>query len=174
MNMTKTTSVALFGAIFALMGAAACGYALYINAKMGAELTVRAQAIADNNEKILSLKNLRETYDRSKEEREQLSAFALTEDEVGDFLTEVERLGQSKGVTITTSALKVEKKKDVPDQLSVEFVVEGKEEQVRAMIDLFEKLPYPSMLSTLSLALNEGTKTKATVKILITLVKYDR
>ncbi len=174
MNITKTTSVALLGAVFALLGVAACGYALYINSKMGAELTVRAQAIADNNEKILSLKNLRETYDRSKEEREQLSAFALTEDEVGDFLTEVERFGQLQGVTITTSALKVEKKKDVPDQLAVEFVVEGKEEQVRAMIDLFEKLPYPSMLSTLTLALNEGTKTKATVKILITLVKYDR
>jgi hypothetical protein len=117
---------------------------------------------------------MKDVYERSREEREELSRFALTEDEAGDFLIEIERLGAAQGVSITTGALKVEKKKDTPDRLAVEFVIEGSESQVRSVLALLETLPYPSSLGTLTLALGAGEKTKSTVQVLITLVKYDR
>jgi hypothetical protein len=174
MNMKTTTGVAIVSLLFAIAGFAACGYMVYVTARMGSEITSRAQTIADNNEKIQSLKSMKEVYERSSEEREELSGFALTEDEAGDFLTEIERLGKEQGVSITTGALKVEKKKDTPDQLAVEFVIEGSEAQVRNVMSLLETLPYPSLLASATLAVEPDKKAKSTVKVLITLVKYDR
>jgi hypothetical protein len=147
---------------------------VYATARTGSELTARAQAIADNDEKMRSLKSMKETFESSKEEREALSSFALTEDEVGDFLTEIERLGTGQGVSITTGALKVEKKKDTPDKLAVEFAIEGDAKKVRTVLQLFEMLPYPSILSGLTLVEPEGKEARGSVQVLITLVKYDR
>jgi hypothetical protein len=174
MSIRTTTSVALFSGCFAVVGIGTSIYMMYVTAMMGSELTLRAQTIADNNEKVRSLKSMQATYERSKSERQELSTFALTEDEAGDFLTEIERLGESQGVSITTGALKVEKKKDTPDFLAVEFIIEGKEENVRKTIELFEFLPYPSSLATLTLDTSEKEQSKSSVKVLVTLIKYDR
>ncbi len=174
MKISTTTSVALVSGLFAFAGVCACAYMVYATARTGSELTGRAQAIADNEEKMRSLKSMKNMFERSREERQVLSTFALTEDEAGEFLTEIERLGKEQGVSITTSALKVEKKKDTPDQLSVEFAIEGSEASVREIIKLFEVLPYPSELVNLTLVFEEGGVAKSTVKILITLVRYDR
>ena len=71
-------------------------------------------------------------------------------------------------------ALKVERKKDTPDQLAVEFIIEGNELHVRKVISLLETLPYPSILSNLTLSVDTEVETKSTVKILVTLVNYDQ
>jgi hypothetical protein len=124
------------------------------------------------NNKLQAYKELKATYERTTQLRSELEAFALTEANAADFLTFIEAAGEREGVRITTNNIKVEKKKDTPDTLVVQFVVEGKEQHVRRMVSLLEGLPYRSYLSSLQLSRTNDAYS-ATVDIMVLLVKYD-
>jgi hypothetical protein len=172
-NLHTTRTVAIIAALFFIGAVCVYAYALYHTSSMGGMLRERLQTIANSNEKIRSSQDLQGLYETSKEDRERLRSFALTQDEAGDFLTEIERMGTQVGVAITTNGLKVEKKKDTPDQLVIQFTLEGTEQAVRTMVQMLEVLPYPSYLSGLTLSEGE-TQYRGTVDIVVLLSEYDR
>jgi hypothetical protein len=140
---------------------------------MGETLLQNTQTIENSNAKIRAYKELQGEFESTQAERRELSTFALTEDEAGDFLTEIEAVGTELRVAITTNALKVEKQKDTPDTLQVQFALEGTEENVRRVLALFESLPYPSIVSGFGLSYEKEGLVKGTVDVSVILVKYD-
>lgn len=173
MSTSKTTNVLIFSILFMLLASGVCASVIYTVGKMGGELKLRAQAIADNSAKIRTYKELLTQYKETADKRSQLDAFVLTENEVGGFLTEIERIGTAQNIHITTNSLKIDKKPDTSDKLLVQFGLIGNEENVRRMLTLLESLPYPSTLTALTLSHGKDTPTESTVDISVTLVKHD-
>lgn len=174
MSGHTTKTVALISVIFFVSAVSAYGYAVLMTAQMGQVLRSHFETIANTNAKTQVYYDLMKTFEASTQTRAELGAFVLTEGEAGDFLTEIEKVGTTQRVAITTHALKVEKKKDTPDVLAIQFGIEGEEENVRHVITLFETLPYPSSIEALSLVRNIEGITKATIDVQIILVTYDR
>lgn len=171
----KTTHLVLsIASLFTAASLAATVFVVYTVHTQGTELEGHVQAIANSNEKIKAYKDLLVQYERTTAERHALSEFALIEDEAGSFLTEIEKIGVARGVTIKTNSLKVEKQKGSPDQLLVQFFLEGTKEAVHQVITAFETLPYHSSLSSLTLSVLEEGTVASIIDLKVSLVKYDK
>jgi hypothetical protein len=168
----KTNSIALVSLLFALSSGLLFTWVLYEVTTAGRSLTERVTTIADTRAKERSYKELELQVLQTKEQRATLDSFVLTEDSTGAFLTEIERLGASQGVTLTTNALKVVSQKDAPDTLQVQFSIEGGEQEVKKMLTILETLPYHSIVSSLAITKEEG-QVRSVADLSITLFKHD-
>ena len=172
--MHKTYVVIFMACTYAVVAFLIAGSVFYFAYTKGNELENRVQTIVNASVKLKVYKELWVQYEASAPERALLAEFALTEDEVGTFLTEIEKIGITKGVLITTNSLKIDKKPDTPDKLLIQFALEGDMFKIKQMIELFETVPYHSLINTLIFATEENGLVKATVDLSITLVKYDK
>lgn len=174
MSTRKTKLIAIIASIYALGALLIVSFVIYRVHTQGTQVEVSVQTIANSNAKIKAYKDLWVQFEATKEERSALSEFVLTEDEAGTFLTEIERIGTSQGVSITTSSLKVEKVADSADELRMQFILEGSESGVKKMITMLETLPYRSSLTSLTFTTQENGKVRSTVDLSIALVAYDK
>jgi hypothetical protein len=170
--MKSTQQKAFFVLLITLTSVGILGVMLFITTQMGEQLMERITAIETAHKKQLAYKELKATYERTDALRTELSGFALTEEQAADFLTKVEAVGVQQGIGITTNNIKIEKKKDTPDMLLVQFSIEGSETNVRKTIELFEQLPYRSYLSSIVLTRSES-EYKATVDVAVILLRYE-
>jgi hypothetical protein len=173
MKTSKTHFVLLLGGLLLMSALCACLWMLYLVTTAGQTLASHVETIANNEAKEKAYADLAAVVESTRVQREQLSSFILTENTTGDFLTVIESLGSSQGVSLTTTSLKVTKQKTGPDTLQVEFEVAGTEGAVKKMIGVFETLPYLSTVSTLSIKTPVGKETSATIGLAMTLFSYD-
>lgn len=171
MTENKTRIIAIIALIYL---AAACGIYFTVAREValaGKSLEERVDAIVATNSKEKVYRDLSELVEKTKTERETLAGFVLEEEETGNFLTNIERLGVEQGVVLVTNSLKVEKQKDAPDLLSVQFALEGQEQHVRKMLTIFETLPYHSNVAALTFMREPDGTTKSTIDLTVTLLK---
>ncbi len=169
----KTNTVVLAALLFALLSMGVFAWVFYEVTTAGRSLTERVDTIADTRAKERAYKELTLQVAQTKEQRDALNSFVLTEDGTGAFLTEIEHLGTIQGVELTTNSLKVVTLKDSPDTLQVQFGIVGEEQAVKKMVTILESLPYHSVVSSLSLTKESGEKMRSVVDLAVTLFKHD-
>jgi ribose 5-phosphate isomerase RpiB len=169
----KTNTIALVSLLFALCSGGICSWVFYEIITSGQSLTDRVTTIADTRAKERAYKDLAKQVAKTEVQRTTLNSFVLTEEGTGAFLTQIEQLGVSQGVTLTTNSLKVVAQKDLPNVLQVQFSVVGKEQLVKKVLSILEALPYHSVISTLTLSKSAGGQAQALIDLSVTLFKHD-
>lgn len=169
----KTLIVGIFSIVYAVFALGILGFTFYQIVGEGKALTERIEAIGSKNAQTKMYADLAALVKSTTVERLNLSNYVLTEEGTSAFLTNVEALGTSQGVTLTTNSLKVDTKAGSFDELAIEFEISGTESAVKNMIVLLEKLPYHSSLTDLTLTRETNGRTKSTIGLVVTLAKHE-
>jgi hypothetical protein len=154
----------------------------------GSLLTAQIIAIEQNVSKEKMVTDLELAMAKTKEERNAIGAFVLTEDKTSVFLTDIEKVAATQKVALTTNSLEVVKpvKKvasgtttpqtqettaSLFDTLAISFLIEGQEDDVKKMLHVFETLPYHSTVNMFSLKREAGGYAKGTLNLSVSLLK---
>jgi len=173
--MTSKTFLIFIGAcVYFLAASAALLVMIYTVEKSGRELESRVALINDQNAKIKMYTELSRLLEQSASQRAELSSYVLKEDQTSSFLTEIESLASIRSVQLTTQSLKVIPKDGKFDELSIEFAIEGSEKSVEEMLQILEKLPYHSKLSSVLLSKEQTGDLSGSVKLSLSLYMYDQ
>jgi len=172
MQMNRTHFVKIFALVYLLATSALLFWVVYEITTTAATLKERVDTIAYTKAKEKVYKDLSVLVGETQVDRQKLTEFVLTEDQTGTFLTDIERIGQAQGVLLTTNSLNVVESVEGPDQLLVQFAVDGKEVAVKKMLTIFETLPYHSQISSINFESDEEGNAKSTLDVVITLVDY--
>ena len=191
MTIKNTYIIGIVAVIYVLVAAACLAWVLHAVSISGALLTERISVIETNSVREKANKDLTALLESTKQEREVIDGYLLTEDKTSSFLTDMEYIAHSQGVTLTTNSLEVVKplKKAVAtssasttapvdvqfnplfQQLAVSFAVEGSEMGVKKMLQVIENLPYHSQVTAFSLNRQSVSAAKGTISLNITLLK---
>ncbi len=173
--ITHKTKIVVIGAtLYLIMSAVLLAGVTYAVIVVGKKLEDRIIAIAEKDARVRAHTSLQKLMEETREDREELSTYILTEDQTSTFLTNIESLGSEVGVELTTGSLEVVKKEGLFNELLIQFKIEGDESSVMKMHLLFETLPYRSKIAALSLSRAEGGRTESTLQIAVTLLKHDQ
>lgn len=102
------------------------------------------------------LKELTQTLEETKYEREVIKNSILKEENIIDLLTLIESLGKEQGVSVVTNSLNVTPINATFETLVVTVGVEGSYESVLHILELFETLPYQSTVNKVQITHTEG------------------
>lgn len=173
MKITRRTFViGIIALAYLAVAASGLAWMIYGVSVSGAALKDRVAAIEDKNAKVRAYTELSSLMDETKAERAELTQYVLTEDQTSSFLTDVETLGKTLGVTLTTLSLKAVEHEDSFNELVVEFAVEGNAVNVEHMLKAFEVLPYHSSVRSLSLVRGNNGMVKSTIAVSVTLLGH--
>lgn len=113
--------------------------------------------------------------DETKEERERLTQFVLTEGSVIDFITNIEALAHSLQLSFNTQTITPEKTKDTNfDELSMSFDFSGPKPVAEYMISVLETTPHHSYIRDLSVRQSEGGAVwSVNLVLVVTIAAYD-
>jgi hypothetical protein len=163
--------IALLGLIYFLASLAVFGFTEWKIYSLGKELESKVALIAEKNAKVRMYNELSRLIEETKMERLALEAHVLTEEETSSFLTEIEMLGRSQGVTLNTQSLSVFPSEGIADDLVIEFGLSGSESAVRKMLSLFETLPYHSNVIFMSVRDEGGASVQGNIKLSVSLLR---
>lgn len=174
--MTRRTHiVGIFALAYLFFAMSALAWVIYEVSVSGQDLLDRVAAIADKNAKVKTYTEFSKLIEETEAERKTLASHVLTEDKTSAFLTEIESLASSVGVTLRTSSLEVnDKKESVFNSLIIKFEMEGPELFVKNLLSIFETLPYHSQVTSLTFTQTENGSVKGTVEIKVTLLDYEK
>lgn len=147
----------------------------YIQEK-GSELVQQSKEIANYEAREQTYNELEQLIRSTKDERDGLFTYILTEDRTIDFLATIEQIAVEQGIELTTNALKVGEQDGLFDTLVISFSVDGPKERVYAMLRIFETLPYHSFISDVSFRNSSEAgvlKVKGDVELTLSLLQYD-
>ncbi len=146
---TKIIAAIAFGFFIFSLGA----YVLFFFMIEGHKETLRAERVraAEAEVQARALSALQATVVESKEDREKLLGFILTDDEIIDFLALIEQTAREQGVKLETT-LEVRPLDDVFEELALSLSIEGSFDGVMRMLRLFETLPEQSVVTEMNIA----------------------
>lgn len=172
--MTYQTKATFMGALiyFAIAGGVLVFW-IYTVHSAGRELESRVALIAEGNAKVRMHNELSRIIDETEAERSALGNHVLTHAKTSSFLTEIESLGTSFGVELSTQSLKVVENDTIFDELTIEFTFEGSDQAARQMLRTFETLPYDSKVASVVVTRGEDGTVTGSVKIVLSLLAYD-
>lgn len=156
--------------------------------KAGNLLTTSIVAIEQNVSKEKMVTDLEAALAKTQDERNAIGEFVLTEGKTSTFLTDIEKVAATQDVTLTTNSLEVVKpvkkvasgtttpttqstEPSLFDTLSISFLIEGQEDDVKKMLHVFETLPYHSKVNTFSLKREAEGYAKGTLSLSVSLLK---
>lgn len=168
----KTKIIGIISLAYVFIAVAVLSSVIFEVITAGQALTERVTAIADKNAKVKVYSELSNLVKATKDQRETLSGFVLTEENTSAFLTDIESIGMSQNVTLTTDSLQVTKQDGLFDLLSIQFTLEGSESSVAKMLMVFETLPYHSLVSSLTYERVANGGVKSTLGLEVTLLKH--
>jgi hypothetical protein len=152
--MSKITLKHLIASVVLLtLSVVAAGLAVYKimadSKTLNEQVTVLAAEQAQEN----SYYRLQKINEDSKEEREALSKYFLTQSSDSiDFLNQVESLAPQAGVDLQTDKLEdIADKKTGTKWISVQFSFSGTQSDVERFVQILERLPYFSQVTAVSL-----------------------
>lgn len=172
----NTTRVSFFIALsFMVFGASMFLGLVYIIE--GSVVTLREQvsAIAYTKAQQQERYETERLLDETKEERERLAQFILTEGSVIDFITTIEALAHALELDFNTQTITPEKTKDQNfDELSMSFDFSGSKPTAEYMISILETIPYHSYIRDISIKQSEdGIFWSVKVVLVVTIITYD-
>ena len=146
---------------------------------LDSELNDRLTTIANQNTFASSERQIAAELAASAAIREQTARYVLgNEIETIALLSELDSVAAKLGLVFSTSRLEPvvsEEEESRFGKLRMDFVFSGREESVRAMIDLLEELPYHSEVWALSLSRSQATadSTEAAIELIVSTRTYD-
>lgn len=169
-HLHKTYLTAVITFCFCVAVSVALGFFLHITAKLGNELYMRIEAIANNTAREKVYLDLQKLVDATATQRTELRSVIITEVQMSSFLTDLETLGSTQGVALVTDSLEVKKQSGIFDLLTIRFSISGNETDVSRMIMLFETLPYVNNIMKLTIEHSESG-TKANIELVVIVLK---
>ena len=132
---------------------------------------INERLMAEQNNKEQEYHNLFQITESTKNDRDTLSTFFITEKDTISFISDIENLADDMGITLETSQLSIKPKtKKSESQLYVGFNFSGPETAVRQMVLLFENIPYHKLIPELVLTRNAADGTwKGSILLYITI-----
>ena len=129
------------------------------------------RVIAEQNNKEQEYHNLIQITESTKNDRDTLAGFFITEKDTISFISNIENLANDMGITLETSQLSIKPKtKKTEPQLYVGFNFSGSETAVRQLVLLFENIPYHKSIPELVLTRNADDGTwKGSILLYITI-----
>lgn len=166
----RAKRIVVVASVCGIISVASFAAAFVYVAKQGATLRERAQAVANHAVQQQTYQALAALVTSTKDDREELYRYLVTEAETIDFLAEIEGLAATKGVTITTDTLTVEEGKDF-NTLKINLTLAGEERPIHDVIQILETLPYMSYINRLKLSTDPAGVVTGTVELRVMLAK---
>ena len=175
--ITRKTKVYGFVSVlfFIVMGAVLVSMLQYIEAK-GGELVQHSKEIADYKAREQAYNELEQLIVSTKDDRDELATYILTENVTIDFLATIEEIAIEQGIELTTNSLHVEEQEGLFDTLVISFSVDGPQARVYSMLQILETLPYHAFVSGVSFTNDQeavGTVVQGTIELAVSLLDYD-
>jgi hypothetical protein len=176
--VTKKTKIVGFASalFFGITCLVLLGMGRYIQTK-GNELLQQSKEIANHEARTQKYNELEKLVEDTKENREELSTYVLTEDKTIDFLSIIEKIAVEQGVELVTDSLKVVEQDELFDTLVISFSVLGPKERAYTMLQIFETLPYHAFVSGISFVFDADAPAptaEGTIELTVSLLNYDR
>jgi hypothetical protein len=159
--------------MYVCVAAAALGFVVYEVHRSGLELESRVALIGEHAAKMKTYTELSRLIEETEEPRAELASYVLRESNTSAFLTEVEALGASLGVTLSTLGLDVVKTDGAFDDLTIKFSVKGDNAAVKQMLTTLESLPYHNTINSVSLVRQSDGFVEGTIQLTLSLSSYD-
>lgn len=175
-KMINTTQVSFFITLsFMIFGALVLLGLVYVIEGNAVTLREQVSAIAYTKAQQQERYETERLLDETKEERERLAQFVLTEGSVIDFITNIEALAQSLQLSFNTQTITPEKTKDTNfDELSMNFDFSGSKPVVEYMISILETTPHHSYIRDLTVRQSEGGAVwNVNLVLVVTIATYD-
>lgn len=147
----RTKAIAIFSCALLVLSISSFGVVSYFVRHTQESFVVRQEevlTVRSNTQELLALERL---VNESVGEREELTTYILQDENVIDFLSFVERLGNEHGVVFTTEALDVRSAEQDFEELFMRVSVIGTYDSVKHMLRLLETLPQQSYISDVSI-----------------------
>lgn len=174
--MTKRAkTILLISIVYSLLFAGLLVNALYLISAEGAKLDVTKNKISENTAKEIAYTKMMTLLESSKDKRDTLKEFFVTEDETISFLSSLETAAKKIGVKLETNELEVipsVTKETVvsPAALSVSFTFNGSEREVKKFLEVLENIPYHTIIPKVTLTGNPSDGLwSGSAKLLLTL-----
>jgi Tfp pilus assembly protein PilO len=163
------TLVFILGSITALLGL------IYLIEENSIELKERVHLISLNKAQQEERYEVERLLSETKEERENLLNFVLTEDTVIDFITNLEKLASSYGIEFNTKTISPEKTKDeMFDDLNLNFSFSGPKDDIAFLISVLETVPNHAYIKDLSVRQSEeGNTWSVNMTLVVTILEND-
>jgi Tfp pilus assembly protein PilO len=167
-NHTKT--IGIVAVIFLLASVCALAGFLLVITKSESALQEKRIVIEERDAREKELVSLVQLVEKSKAERESLARYVLHDEEVINFLGLIERLGREQGVVLKTTSLNEVNVGEVFTTLEITASVEGGYAPIQSLLELFETLPYQSLITSVSLTRDNssGSGWDGTVHLRVT------
>lgn len=178
MPAAKTTKILILAALSMTVALTAVVYVGLLLERKGALFTENLQLSVDREAREQEHIALQDQLASTAAEREQIQQFILEgDDDTIAFLSEIDDLAASLGVTLVTEKLEVREEKNATfNMLDVTFSIDGAPGSVIHLIQLLETLPYHSHIAAATLSRNTDEATGAvlaesTVTLTLTMQK---
>ncbi len=154
----KNTKISLALSILFVIGSAGVfGVSLYLISKKSTELNTQVAAIAESTAVTEEYNKLNVLLEDTESERTKLKEFILSESEIINFLSEVEKISRSFGLKVETNSLNVVEGSGFFDTLELELGFVGEAKQVFKFLEFVEALPYASTVAGYSYSIKTTT-----------------
>ncbi len=174
---SKTTRYLTLSLLFFAVSLSAALFSFYYVDKEGKELESKMEIVSKHRQLEERYRSLEVMVDESRAEYDELGSYLLTENNTINFLSEVETLAGSMGLTLITDALKADPLPNPKYQgITLQLRITGQYEPVLDFLKILETLPYYSRIDALSLEREgrTGETWTAAVTLLVGLHAYDQ
>ena len=169
-NHTKV--IGILALIFMFVCAGALGGSLFVISHLAGALYDQQVENATIETHEAELDALLRLVEETAEEREELDAYVLAEEDVVTFLSLLGTLGREQGVLLETKSIKSNDVGGVFEELSIETTMQGSYDSVLYTLALLESLPYQSRLESVALAEGNGV-WQSTLTLYVTKHKHE-
>lgn len=173
--VNKTRGSFLIAFIFVISGALTLVGLVYLIEGNAIKLQERVGAIAYQKAQEEERYETERLLEETKEERDALSSFVLTEGSVIDFITNIESIAGSLGLDFNTKSITPEEtKKKNFDELSTQLSFSGSKPAVEKLVVVFETIPYHSYIRDLNVRQSEGGRLwTVDMTLVVTIFEHD-
>lgn len=147
MILVKTKIIALLAFTYLLAAGGVVVVMSLMIARDSAELNTQVRVIADSSALLKQYAELTAFMEQTEADREKLKAFIVHENDIIAFLSEVETVGRTLGLSVQTTNLDTQADPDsLFDTLYVSLTLSGAEQSAYTFLELMENLPYAQQI----------------------------
>lgn len=173
--MSKTTLRNLIVSLVVfvtVVGVVSFAFASVLNSSQTLEQQIAT--VVEQNQQQATLLRMQRLAENSQTERAELASyFLLQEADYITFLSQVESLAPSLGISLETQQLQ-QVTRDNKNWIETTFSVSGTRQNVQNFIQVLEDIPYVSRITSVSMREGGGSQWVADIIIQVQLLTYDQ
>jgi hypothetical protein len=172
MPTRHTKTVGIIAAMFLVVSLGILSGLLYLISATSAKYSAQQTEVAKAQVHQQELSSLARLVEASADERNKLSSYVLSDQDIINFLALLETLAKEQGVTSKIQSLKTTKLNNTFDELTLTVLVRGSYTATLRMLTLLETLPYQSYVEKVDVSRDSSALGGWTGTFLLHVVKY--